>query len=334
MRKIAIGLAVFLSACGPPVLVQKPDGGARAQIEHGAGAWTSVKLPVYEHIVIVVEENKDYEEVIGNPAARFINDTLRAEGASLSQMFGEEHHSEGNYFWLFSGSDQNVGFMDGTPSNPIEAENLAHQLIAKGLSFKGYSEDLPEIGSTVERQGLYARKHVPWVSFSNVPNGSTAEQSSNLRWADYPTDFTLLPTVAVVIPNLVNDMHDGPISESITAGDQWLSDKLQTYYLWAKSHNSLLILTFDENDHGPLLGGLTDPAATKRLSRNRIVTIFAGAHVRHGEYAEGAGVTHVNVLRTIEAMYGLDKCGRQQELALKAGIADDKAIADVFDPMN
>jgi acid phosphatase len=334
MRKCAIGLLVLLSACAQPPQIHNDGGTGRARVESRQIESTAVRLPVYDHVVIVVEENKDYEEIIGNPAAAFINATLRAEGASLTKMFAEEHHSEGNYFWLLSGSNQNVGFMDGIPTNPLDAENLAHQLIAQKLSFKGYSEDLPEIGSTVQRHSLYARKHVPWVSFSNVPNGNTSDQSSNLRYVDFPSDFALLPTVAFVIPNLVNDMHDGPPAQSIKAGDRWLSDKLQAYYLWAKSHNSLLILTFDENNHGPPVGGITDPAAASPFDRNRIVTILAGAHIRQGDYAEGAGVTHVNLLRTLEAMYGLEKCGRQQELAIKAGIADDKVISDVFESIN
>src|SRR5215471_7890746 len=73
-------------------------------------------LPVYDHVVIIVEENKDYDQIIDNPKAPYINDTLCAEGASLTQMFGEEHNSQGNYFWLFSGSNHNVGFKDVVPS--------------------------------------------------------------------------------------------------------------------------------------------------------------------------------------------------------------------------
>ena len=137
-------------------------------------------LPVYDHIVIVMEENKDYSEVIGNPAAPYINEVLKKEGASFTRMFGEEHYSQGNYFWLFSGDNQTVGFDDEIP---------------KGLSFKGYAESLPVIGFTDDSQGLYARKHVPWISFANVPNGETIETSSNLRFADFPEDFNQLPTV-------------------------------------------------------------------------------------------------------------------------------------------
>src|ERR1700694_1991207 len=114
-------------------------------------------LPVYDHVVIVVEENKDYEQIIGNKNASYINDVLRKEGASLAKCYGEEHHSEGNYFWLFSGSNQHVGFTDKIRSHDFTTGNLGEGLIHAGHSFKGYSEGLPEIGSPVGAKGLYAR---------------------------------------------------------------------------------------------------------------------------------------------------------------------------------
>src|SRR5271169_3759653 len=77
--------------------------------------WSST-LPVYDHIVIVVEENKDFEQILGNEFEAPYIRAIAAEGASISRMFGEEHNSQGNYFWLFSGSNQNVGFFDQVPS--------------------------------------------------------------------------------------------------------------------------------------------------------------------------------------------------------------------------
>jgi phosphatidylinositol-3-phosphatase len=289
-------------------------------------------LPVYDHVVIVVEENKNYEQIIGNTNASYINGVLRSEGATLTKMFGEEHHSQGNYFWLFSGSNQKVGFVDSIPQSALKASNLGEELIRTGHSFKGYSEGLPEIGSLANRQGLYARKHCPWISFSNVPNGQTAADSSNLRFPeDFPKDYNALPTVSFVIPNLVNDMHDGNPNSSIPAGDQWLRRHINGYYEWAKQHNSLLILTFDESDEFTIKGGLTNPADKNAGKRNRIATIFAGAHIKPGEYSEDKGVTHVNVLRTLEAMYKLNQSGGQQWNALRANIADDFLIRDVFE---
>lgn len=327
MRRFVLTLAVVLlsfscsSSNRPTVTGMSPAASTSIPWPEG--------LPVYDHIVIVVEENKDYDEVIGSPAAPYINNVLKAEGANLTQMYAEEHPSQGNYYWLFSGSDQNVGFNDQVPSQPITASNLGQQLIAAGHTFKGYSERLPAIGSTAisDSTGLYARRHVPWVSFSNVPNCPTVDCSSNLRFEDFPSNYDDLPTVSFVIPDLINDMHNGEPPSSVTAGDTWLKENLDRYYQWAKRNNSLLILTFDEDDQlsadGP---GLTDPGT----GENRIVTILAGAHIQPGDYSEGKGVTHVNLLRTLEAMYGLPKSGAQQPKALKAGISDDYILTDIF----
>jgi hypothetical protein len=41
-------------------------------------------------------------------------------------------------------------------------------------------------------------------------------------------------------------------------------------------------------------------------------------------------VTHVNLLRTLEAMYKLHPSGAQQPNALAAGITDTAIITDVF----
>ena len=303
-------------------------------------------LPIYDHIVIVVEENKDYSEILDKNLAPYINEVILAEGANFTNMYAEEHHSQGNYFWLFSGDNQNVGFGDTVPVIKFETANLASQLIAIDRTFSGYSEGLPFIGSdTVATYsilkykekpiGIYGRKHVPWVSFSNVPD------SLNKRFIDFPLDFNKLPTVSFVIPNLNNDMHNGPDSLSIPIGDEWLAENLDRYYQWAKAHNSLLILTFDENDDLRHYKGLTDPDTIHSIDsisnprfrvdyENKVVTIFAGAHIKHGNYSEGKGITHVNILRTIEAMYGLPKAGLQQEKAAEYGISDDYIITDVF----
>ena len=288
-------------------------------------------LPGYDHVVIIVEENKNYEQIVGSPNAPYLNDVLRKEGANLTRMFAEEHFSEGNYFWLFSGSNQNLGFLDRVPNAPIDAENLGHELISSGHSFAGYSESLPSKGSTTPQSGHYARKHVSWIAFSNIPEGTSGSASSNLRFEDFPADFSKLPTVSFVIPNLIHDMHDGAPPSSIRAGDEWLRKYIDPYYQWAKEHNSLLIITFDEDARARYPGGLTDPASTTPRGRNRIPTILAGARIKRGDYEEGKGVNHVTLLRTLEAMYHLKRAGRQQVLAETAGIKDDFVIMDVFD---
>ena len=366
MKKLIIVFAIILAGLAftnfPGVRI-----GPRGTAEAAVSTWPA-GLPVYDHIVIVIFENKDYDEIIGSPAAPYINNVLKKEGANLTGMYGEEHFSQGNYYWLFSGSNHNIGFSDQVPSSktnpdyPFKAANLGEQLIGKGFSFKGYAESLPAIGSTVEKEGPYARKHVPWISFANVPNGQTVETSCNLRFVDFPKpgNYDSLPTVAIVIPNLDNDMHNcyppncqtPDVKCCVQKGDAWLKENLDAYYQWAKDHNSLLIVTFDENNDKRGYQGLTnpnvDPATSKPCAgdnrdpelkglcvdlQNRIVTILLGARIKTGDFAESPGVTHVNLLRTLEAMYGLGRAGAQQPNAAGSGITDDYIITDVFEPV-
>ncbi len=320
----------------PFVLIAAFASGFYAMPPKDSAARKSEFLPKYSHIVIVIEENKYYSRVIGNKNAPFINSVLVKQGANLTRMLADEHNSEGNYFWLFSGSNQNVGYHDviptqqNNPKYPFESPNLAEELIKAGYTFKGYAESLPHIGDKVDRTGDYARKHVPWISFGNIPDGKTEETTVNLQFKQFPKDFNKLPTVSIVIPNLIDDMHSGEWSMRVKDGDQWLQKNLGGYYRWAKTHNSLLIVTFDENSDRSHYTGLTNPASEQRDIRNRIPTIIAGAHIKPGNYPEGIGVTHVNLLRTIEAIYGLPGAGHQQVNALKYGIRNDYVIRDIF----
>ena len=120
------------------------------------------------------------------------------------------HPSQPNYLALFSGSTQGVT-SDACPYT-FSASNLASELIAAKLSFKSYAESLPATGSKVCISGSYARKHAPWTNFTNV---ASADQLAN-----FPTSYTSLPTVSFVIPNLLDDMHDGTIAQGDACKDR------------------------------------------------------------------------------------------------------------------
>ena len=199
----------------------------------------------------------------------------------MTQSYGVTHPSQPNYIALFSGSQQ--GVVDNTCPNTLAAENLGSQLIAAGLTFVGYSESMPSAGYTGCRPP--AATPASTTRGSNFPN---LPASVNQPLTSLPTDWATLPTVSIVVPNLLNDMHDGTIGQA----DSWLLDRFDGYLQWAKLHNSLLILTFDEDDN---------------TAGNRIPTIFAGAGVRAGQYSER--ITHYNVLRTLQDMYGLPPLG-------------------------
>ena len=153
-------------------------------------------------------------------------------------------------------------------------------LIGASKTFTDFSEDLPSAGSTVCPSGAYVRKHNPWLDFSNVP--STSNQP-------FPTNFTTLPTISFVIPNLNGDMHDGTISQA----DTWLQNNLGAYIQFVKTNNSLLIMTWDEDDgtnsnHIPtiLFGGRSNNAlvAVSAVCQSRGHSVrVAAASGFHGE---------------------------------------------------
>ncbi|MEU4495936.1 alkaline phosphatase family protein [Streptomyces sp. NPDC023998] len=248
----------------------------------GAGSTAqAAALPTPDHVVVVVMENHSYSQVIGSSSAPYINNTLKAGGANLTQSYGLTHPSEPNYYMLFSGSNQGRTDDSCVPVGSISAPNIASELIAAGKTWASYNEGLPSQGSTVctNSAGKYAQKHNPWFGFSNVPT-STAKTMTQ-----FPTDFTTLPKVSFVVPNLCNDMHDC----SVSTGDTWLQNKLSAYATWAKTHNSILAVTFDEDN---------------RLSGNRIPTVLYGQHVSPGS-SSSTTYNHYNVLRTLEDLAGL-----------------------------
>jgi acid phosphatase len=94
-------------------------------------------------------------------------------------------------------------------------------------------------------------------------------------------------------------MHDC----GVAAGDRWAAAHLPAYVTWAQRHNSLLVVTFDE-DNGS--------------SANHIATVLVGPMVRPG--TSDQRVDHYAVLHTLEDMYRLPPLGKAAAAAPLSGI--------------
>ena len=245
-------------------------------------------LPKPDHVVIVIEENHAFGQIIDSPAAPYLN-ALARKGALLTHSYAVTHPSQPNYIALFAGT------FDGVNGNvcpmSLTGPNLSSTLARAGQSFIGYSEDLPAVGAIDCIAGAYARKHNPWVNWQSA-SANTVPAAQNRPLTDFPTDFSTLPTVSIIVPNQQNDMHDGSDPDRIQRGDQWLQARLERYVDWAQTHNSLLIITWDE-DNGK--------------SENHIPTILVGPMVRTGRYPEQTN--HYGLLRTVTDMYGAQPVG-------------------------
>ena len=247
-----------------------------------AAAGAAAHVPRYDHVVIVIEENKSDATIIGSAETPYIN-SLAQQGATFTDYYAITHPSQPNYIALFSGSTQGVT-TNAIPAKRFTAPSLGGQLIRAGFDFGGYSEDQPYTGFMGAAYKAYHRRHNPWSDFADVPS------RDNMTFRRFPTpgNYDTLPDVSFVVPNLLHDMHDGTIGE----GDDWLRAKLDPYVQWAKTHNSLFVLTWDEDDFTPT---------------NRIPTIVVGPGVRPGAYSQT--LDHYSLLRTLEDMYGLSHLG-------------------------
>lgn len=211
--------------------------------------------------------------------------SLARQGTSFTRFYGIMHPSQPNYIALFSGSTH--GLIDDGHYD-LSGPNLANSLIYAGFTFCGYSQGLPGVGSRVDSSGAYRRKHNPWASFANVPD------KVNRPYTDFPPDYALLPDVSFVVPDQNFDMHDG----SIAAADNWLETNLDGYVQWAKTHNSLFVVTFDEcSDRKPV--GSTPIAA-----------IMVGAGIKSAE--DSTPLNLYSLLRMIMELYKLDFLGEEQ----------------------
>ncbi|HKI47650.1 MAG TPA: alkaline phosphatase family protein [Balneolales bacterium] len=262
------------------------------------------KLPRPDHVIIVMEENHSFDQIMGNKNAPYINQ-LAGEGALFTDAHGVTHPSQPNYLAIYAGSIHGVTDDHCLKSvTPFHTMNLGWALIHAGYSFAGYSDAMKETGDPGCGYGkskfeggspLYARKHNPWVDWMGTGEHNIPA-TTNQPLFRMPVDYSKLPTVSFVMPDEDHDMHNGTRSAggitTIKEGDLWLEHHLGPYVKWAMKHNSLLIVTYDEDNGTP---------------KNRIPTIFVGPMVKAGKYS--MEINHYNVLRTIEAMYRLEKSG-------------------------
>jgi len=244
------------------------------------------RLPRPDHVVVVIEENRSYSQMMNKLHSDSYIHALAKRGMLLTQSYGVTHPSQPNYLALFSGSTQ--GITGNVCPNNFNTDNLATILLDAGLSFASFAESLPAAGDLSCKSGAYQRKHNPVSNWQ----GTRLPAELNLRFADFPQDFTRLPTMSFVIPDQDHDMHDG----SFSAADDWLKTRIAPYVDWAFKHNSLLILTWDEDDSS---------------ESNRVVTILVGPMVKAGESAQR--VDHYNVLRTLLDFYDLPAPGAARD---------------------
>ncbi|MDR3507435.1 MAG: alkaline phosphatase family protein [Caulobacteraceae bacterium] len=320
------------------------------------GLWAEVQAaPVapapYDHVFVIIEENKDYDQVLNPAVAPNIAGLAQTYGVA-TQFFGEVHPSEANYVALLGGDTFGIhdddafycrpGLKDpecpgsalaGYVDHTVHSPHLGDQLQAKGLTWKGYYEDLPEPGSLAVNAGspggaplnigtaLYASKHSGFLNFASA--------QSDPRRAEHIVGFDQLnadlksgkaPTFALVVPNQCNEMHglwgkDLPagcdlrdVAGLVRRGDAYTGDlvrKIQASPVWRGKGNVAIVITFDEGGRGAREGccGIT-PGAPSNYGGGHIPTVVITNHGPRG-VSDPTPYSHYSLLLTLEQMFGI-----------------------------
>jgi phospholipase C len=236
-----------------------------------------------DHIFVILEENKSYSQIVGSTAAPYINSLIKRY-ALAANYFALFHPSLPNYIALTSGSNDGITDDRGAVGNEVAAPNIADRIEAAGKTWKEYAESIPSPGYAKD-SGEYAVRHDPFMYYKDIAGNAQRARSHVVPFTQLAADLgsaATTPDFAFITPDLLNDMHDAPIS----TGDQWLAHVVPTI-LQSKpftTTRSVLIVTWDE-------GTLFD---------NHIATIFAGSSVKLG-YRSGTRYDHYALLHTIEA---------------------------------
>jgi hypothetical protein len=254
------------------------------------------RVPDFGHVLVVVLENKDQGQVLGSKQAPQFN-SLAKRYAVLSGYRGIAHPSLPNYLALVSGSTHGIK-VDCTACF-VKSRNLADTLERAGRTWKTYAEDIPSAGWTGPYQGRYAKKHVPFLYFTDVL-ASPARRRHVVPLHQLSVDLRAdrLPAFSLVVPNLCHDMHDC----SVRAGDAWLGRFLKPLL---GLPDSVVFVVFDE------------PSTV--APTGKIPALALGPLVVPGSVS-AARTSHYGLLRTIEDGWGLPRLGHSASTPAITGI--------------
>ncbi|HEV7185134.1 MAG TPA: alkaline phosphatase family protein [Leifsonia sp.] len=288
-------LALALTACtasGPNPILSR-TGSATAAGPSSTASPSATQTPAavagLQHVVVIVDENKPAQSVVGNPHAPYLNSLAQANALATGYS-AVSHPSLPNYLALTSGTTGGITTDCNPPGGAclVTGPTLAQEIDHSGRTWKMYAESMPA-PCTTANTSLYAVKHNSFLYFPNVTSNAAYCATHDVPYAQFTADLatpTSLPDFAFVSPNLCNDMHDC----SVATGDAWLQANVPRILASPAftTQRSLLVVTFDEGDSGD----------------NVVTCVFAGpAAAIH--VVSSAPFTHYSLLRTIEVEWGL-----------------------------
>jgi phosphatidylinositol-3-phosphatase len=244
------------------------------------------EVPLFKHVFVVVEENQNYDMVIGNTKDMPYLNSLAEKYGLATNYFANTHPSINNYFYMTAGRKGTKPPFVGPAADvypfDVGGPNVASILTANGKTWKSYAENLPHAGYIGGNRGLYVKRHNPFAYFETVCK-SKKQRAKIVPFSELKADLArnTLPDYGFIVPNIYDDAHNDPVTHegascgdhvALQRADEWLRENVGPLIDSTEFQDSLLVITFDE-------ACASGPHADSRLSSNRSESDAGGGRV-------------------------------------------------------
>jgi phosphatidylinositol-3-phosphatase len=292
----------------------------------------AVTIPVemvrFEHVFVVVEENQNYDEIIGNTQDLPYLNTLAAKYGLATNYYANTHPSLNNYFYLTAGRSGTrspwVGNLADLFPGEVAGDNIASILSSNGKTWKAYAESIPRAGYVGSDHLPYVKRHNPFAYFENVRQSRVASTHTSaaeniVPFENFAGDLQRdsLPDYSFIVPNLYNDGHTDPVSKrSASCGEHRALKNIDT---WLKTNiepliksdtfkrSGLLVIVFDEGcESGPKADWRYDPSRPGTKGGGHIPALIISSRTPAGTSKDGL-YHHESVLRLSLRALGVEQ---------------------------
>ena len=313
---LSVVIVIILSACNPAATTSFPltatpsrtasetrqaesTSTGRSAISNGSG------VPDFAHIVVMLFENQEYDEIIGDDQSPNYN-ALAEKNSLLTQYYAIRHPSLPNYLALFGGDT--FGITKDCTTCFINSASLPDQIESSGRTWRAYLEDMPS-PCFVGDAGNYVQKHDPFIYFDPIRENAARCRRSVVPLTDLSADLASgsFPDFAFIMPNLCNSAHNTSLFGSsclVEDADEWLGDMVKRLQatLDAGAESYLIAVTWDEGTSDHSCCGLPKGAG------GRVATVLISPQAKSG-FRDATPYTHYSLLKTIETAWNLPLLG-------------------------
>jgi hypothetical protein len=296
-------------------------------------------IPRFSHIVLLVLENESFDTTWGSGSAATYLNGLRAQGVLADHYYATSHHSLGNYIAMVSGQPvrpatagdcEALNLFDCVQGQAAMAggRNLADQVEEAGLGWKGYMDSMPGAcfhadygaaahppdpyqGDSIAPPAFdYADRHDPFLYFPDIVGDDSRCRAHVVPYSGLAADLAgdTLPAFSFITPDTCHDGHDNPCADGSSGGlaraDLWLSQNVPPLLDYLRSHDGLLLITFDEASAADTSGCCTGGPGGGPGAGGRVGLLALSAALRAGRVVS-TPYDHASLLRTIEDSLGI-----------------------------